>query len=420
MAYPPVPSDRCPLCYCKFIDPDTGNPTWHDDPILTKNGLAGENYKGTTPARWYYIKEIRDKIKLIDDTVTWKEEINKSTPIRWYHILEIRNAIEKILGITETSTPEERAEILKNFLNFDNEGNQYGERTEWIEKDLNKGTPLRAWLIEDLRKNIITMFNENFRLTPTEPERWRNAYAVVPYIGKYFIEGDYLIDEPGTFAAKETSPIYPLTLGYKYRWRLSQSWHPGGSFDMYTYWDGYRTITPAPPPYIGEEVNDFTDNYISFLSTGINKNILISNNITQSTWVYAGWSTFTTTQIQYSFSPTAYLVYKTGKITFQLERTVSITNIDSYGTFRIQIGLYSESSGGSLVYVIDYTWNSTDTGLFNVEFSFSGAPVPITTKLYIRNLVFTSITKGFIPVGSSPVTTIHLDKIIQPIKIFRR
>ncbi len=142
---------RCNVCH-SIIG------TWTEDPLKTPKGLAGPDYVGKDVIRYWHLIEIRNRI---NDTETslgmtptdWEEELNNTTPIRYYHIIECRIAIEKILGCF-LLTPTERAEILKQYFNYDEEGTHYGttERGEWMESHLDATIPIRAIHIEDLRR----------------------------------------------------------------------------------------------------------------------------------------------------------------------------------------------------------------------------------------------------------------------------
>lgn len=148
-------AERCNVCRSLIG-------TWKEDPLKTPKGLAGPQYVGKDPVRYYHIIEVRDRI---NDTETslgmvpteWREVLNETRPIRYYHIVECRNAIENILGCLGLPSAE-RAEILKQYFNYDEEGTHYGtvDREEWVDLDLDKTTPVRAFHIEDLRRpNIL-------------------------------------------------------------------------------------------------------------------------------------------------------------------------------------------------------------------------------------------------------------------------
>lgn len=196
-------ADRCNVCH-SIIG------TWIDDPIKTLVGLAGEEFKGLTPIRCAHMIEIRNRINDTENSIgltptEWIEEIAIATPIRYSHIIECRNAIENILGCTGL-TSTERAEILKQYFNYDEEGTHYGteDREEWIDLNLDTTTPTRAIHMEDLRRPNIIM---SIRWEQSCWESW-DLTGIVPLY---------------PIMTTHDHPIKPLSL-LKHRWAVWQDY----------------------------------------------------------------------------------------------------------------------------------------------------------------------------------------------------
>jgi len=174
--------DLCPICHSN-IEPS--NPDWTKDPVLTIRGLAGEEYKGTIKLDIKYIKEIQDKRKQQEIDIGISEEnrtqFTEITPgkTKWNkkYINELRESTEKILGIIETTTEEERIGLLREYFNYDEYWNYIGtykygqkidDKEEWTSIDINNKpkipkktatqqniVKIKAINIEDLRHPII-------------------------------------------------------------------------------------------------------------------------------------------------------------------------------------------------------------------------------------------------------------------------
>lgn len=166
-------SERCPYCFSKFADLK-----YTDDPILTKDGsffvydestgllipqTGTKLYKGCTIVKNQHIIELQEANDDNKPSPDW-------TPVEgapgsfWIpnkiHIKELRDAIEKGLGITGSTTPSERTDIMEQYLNYDEEGveRQNPHQLDWNDPTLTDA----IWMgsishmhIEDLRKNFI-------------------------------------------------------------------------------------------------------------------------------------------------------------------------------------------------------------------------------------------------------------------------
>ena len=175
-------SERCPYCFNKFSDLK-----YTEDPILTKNGssfIYDEDtglliprpsatpafYEGSTIVKNQHIIELQE---LNDDnkpTGGWTPVEGEAGSF-WIpnkiHIKELRDAIEKGLGITGSTTPAERTEIMEQYLNYDEDGieRQNPHQLDWNDPTLT-GT---VWMgnishmhIEDLRKALSPIRFEQF------------------------------------------------------------------------------------------------------------------------------------------------------------------------------------------------------------------------------------------------------------------
>ena len=191
-------SERCPKCFKKFSDI-----TWSNDPLLTKNGskfvydedtgllvyepnIDKRFYKGCTLVTNKHIKELQDAL---DDN----KPIGGWTPVEdgtngiWIpnkiHIRELREAIEIELGITESTTYEERTTIMEQYLNYDEDGTerQLPHQMDWTDTNLTDDIwqgNIKDMHIEDLRK-FVTGLMERFLITTPE------VYNDEDYTGSY-------------------------------------------------------------------------------------------------------------------------------------------------------------------------------------------------------------------------------------------
>jgi len=176
-------TERCPICFSQIETDQTkvvelmeqGIIIWYEDPLPTPMGLAGELYVGRCPKRVLHIKQLQEirKQQEIEMGVTPLTEflpITNSTSIKLAHIIQLRQSTEKILGVTETTTSEERTQILEQYFNFDEDGTDQREghhQVEWIDKDLLKVNAIKAIHIEDLRHSAGFDGHEKWRLSGT-------------------------------------------------------------------------------------------------------------------------------------------------------------------------------------------------------------------------------------------------------------
>jgi len=193
-------AERCPYCFSKFAGLQ-----YTDDPILTKEGssfIYDEDsgllvprpsatqalYKGSTIVKNQHIIELQEANDDNKPSPDW-------TPVEgapgsfWIpnkiHIKELRDAIEKGLGITVSTTPQERADIMEQYLNYDEEGTerQNPHQLDWNDPTLIdtvwKGS-ISHMHIEDLRKNFIICM-----------ERWNVWEGVSQNLTNETFKGDF-------------------------------------------------------------------------------------------------------------------------------------------------------------------------------------------------------------------------------------
>ena len=138
---------KCPLCFSK-----PGN--WTDDPILTPDGIAGEDYIGCTYIKDIHITEIQEKRnrqeEILGLTQTSFSPVLPRKGIQPKHIQELRDSTERIL--------EEAGVDLDYYFNFDEDGLEHNEdnhQIDWTELNLNQDRLyIRARHIEELRHYI--------------------------------------------------------------------------------------------------------------------------------------------------------------------------------------------------------------------------------------------------------------------------
>jgi|GEM_PF-3206480 len=208
---------RCPVCFSPIVtDPtkieelrEEGINVWKDDPLLTSQGLAGDEYKGKTPCRWLHIKQLQDarKQQELDSGIPEEErteflEIGKGEPIRKVHIEQLRISTEKILiasgFIKEKENEEEPNEAdLDEYFNYDVEGaeTRTEHQTEWVDIDRDNTdklpllqsvkVPIKAIHIEDLRHPILIPWIETWTpveipISPYEEDYWTQSFYPVP------------------------------------------------------------------------------------------------------------------------------------------------------------------------------------------------------------------------------------------------
>ena len=157
----------CPICHSEI-----GN--WIDDPILTPEGLAGEDYKGITEINWNHIKEIQNvrKSQEIEANISNKttfSEISPTIPIHKNHILELRQSTEKLLENIESNLThyfnyrtEEHEEV---YLGTHKYGVKVTDKTNWTDLNLVDVKKIKAIHIEELRHLLPSiLYNMESRL----------------------------------------------------------------------------------------------------------------------------------------------------------------------------------------------------------------------------------------------------------------
>ena len=147
----------CPICFRTLG-------TWTDDPILTKDGLAGASYKGFTVPNYIHIQEIQTvlhqlELDNIPTNLTTFSPINNTGnfQISEEHIKELRISIEKLLTATGMTKYQ--------FFNYDEDGNYMGTtQTDWNDLNLEKDHyQVRAINLEDLRHFIQGLWKETWK-----------------------------------------------------------------------------------------------------------------------------------------------------------------------------------------------------------------------------------------------------------------
>ncbi len=185
---------KCPYCYRTIGE----NAIWHRDPVLLPNGAKydwvddeetelqemGEDrwYKGFYQINIQEVKELQDYLKSLEEDLLIEADRTDFTEfnstgkfqILGIHIKEMRESIEKMIGITSGTTPDERAALMIQFFNYDEEGNHIihpnGDKSEWTDyitpdkiTDWNK-FQIKAIHIEDLRHVLLSEM-EKFSLS---------------------------------------------------------------------------------------------------------------------------------------------------------------------------------------------------------------------------------------------------------------
>jgi len=231
----------CPTCHSEIGE-------WTDDPILTAKGLSGDEYKGAIPIKVEHIKELQDKkteqetdMGFLEDEITqFTKIIPKEQKVIKEHINELRKSTEKILTDGKEVTEEERTELLKQYFNYDVDGNYIGtykyglkvvDKKEWTDVDKNNipnlpdnKIKIKAIHIEDLR-HFIPIPNWFVLITPhSDGMRWtvfnKTLKNGLPKF-KFINEKEYSV-----FRVADGS----LALGHNYFITQIQSWPDGGQF----------------------------------------------------------------------------------------------------------------------------------------------------------------------------------------------
>jgi len=190
---------KCPLCFSKF-----GN--WTDDPILTPDGIAGEDYVGMTDIKNVHLTEIQEKrnrqeeiLKLTPTTFT---PVDTRIGIKPIHIQELRNCTERIL--------DELGVDLDFYFNFDEDGIEHNEdnhQTNWTELTLTSKY-IRARHIEELRHYIDVQ-----EPVESDDDSFGNIIGVqiVDYVVLHFETFGYYTEIP---ANKRYYHTFTFTSGY--------------------------------------------------------------------------------------------------------------------------------------------------------------------------------------------------------------
>jgi hypothetical protein len=144
--------DKCPICG-RYLE------TWTNDPILTPNGLGGEDYKGITVPNYIHIKELQDYYhqKEIDIGISILTEFSPINETGFFqnikqYILELRSSIEKIIssiGITKFQ-----------YFNYDEDNIWMGtNKNDWSDLNLEEDKfQVKGIHIEDLRRALGELF----------------------------------------------------------------------------------------------------------------------------------------------------------------------------------------------------------------------------------------------------------------------
>lgn len=123
--------EYCPSCFSEFINQEgQGIGRWTDDPILTPNGLSGEDYKGFTPVRAVHVQELQTRYNILENAADLSQtsfsSINEKQKIKALHIEQLRISIENILNVVGFA--------LSDYFKYDRYGNLTGlTKTEWTD-----------------------------------------------------------------------------------------------------------------------------------------------------------------------------------------------------------------------------------------------------------------------------------------------
>jgi hypothetical protein len=188
---------RCPTCFTLL----EGEDAWTDDPILTKGGLSGAEYKGFTAIKAQHIIELQDirrqheigiGIPSGERTQFTKVEEDGDLPGFFVpdkqHIRELRESTEKILEALDLT--------LEDYFNYDENGTEYNvgnHQTDWYTPDLdNWDGHVRAIHIEDLRHYLPTLVPARVSITARQSNALREE-SIVPIL--YMTKGSHTIHD---------------------------------------------------------------------------------------------------------------------------------------------------------------------------------------------------------------------------------
>jgi hypothetical protein len=233
---------KCPYCYRTIGE----NSIWHRDPILLINGskyywsdsnettlieisdITDRFYKGFYQINIQEVLELQDYLKELE--IDLLAEADRTTftsfnstgkfQILGIHIKEMRESIEKMLGITESTTPVERVSILTGFFNYDEEGNHIthpnGDKTEWTDyidqdhqEDWNK-FQIKGIHIEDLR-HILLSEMEKFNLSELGVISQASP-NLGTFNGDIGYKTDIIIDRPWNSELEPMNTVIPVPI----------------------------------------------------------------------------------------------------------------------------------------------------------------------------------------------------------------
>lgn len=199
--------ELCPICHSPINVTDNqkeelrsrGVYTWTDDPIVTNQGLAGDQFKGLVFFNWRHIKEIQDARTAQETTsqITNKttfSEISAIIDLKKEHINELRISTEKILNKLTESNPTIN---LSRYFNYDRDGTYHGtwqydekitDKIEWTDVDRTTGHPSLPSEVTDIRAIHIEELRCQIPLT-TEAEQ-----EEPPFSGIYIVPSDFMFN----------------------------------------------------------------------------------------------------------------------------------------------------------------------------------------------------------------------------------
>lgn len=192
--------EQCPICHSPINVTDAqkeelrlrGVYTWLNDPVLTNQGLAGEDYKGLIEVNWQHIKEIQtariqqeNSTGVVDKTTF--SEISANIGISKEHINELRISTEKILNILNAQSEE--TINLHRYFNYCRDGVyqgtwEYGikldDKTEWTDVDRTTGLPSLPSEITSIRAIHIEELRYQIPVTDIEEEPQWHGFVIEP------------------------------------------------------------------------------------------------------------------------------------------------------------------------------------------------------------------------------------------------
>lgn len=199
-------SGKCPICFSLIG-------YWEDDPILTPEGLAGDEYKGLTYVDYRHIVRLMEQKRSDEiaaavasaektdwDAVEWPVTYDDSPDgvdntdlysVNLEHIQVLRNSTEKTLNALGISKYE--------YFNYDKEGNYMGtNQVEWTDLDLSKIRFVKSMHIEELRHLIYMGWAETYNKTIGYPY---GQLEVMPWLPYYSIWTNRIFDHKWSISA---------------------------------------------------------------------------------------------------------------------------------------------------------------------------------------------------------------------------